>query len=60
MVTAAAIPRTAGTPNLLFRIGKTKTPRVALIFAKPAAKPARDEITYITGDSDRAEDNRGE
>src|SRR4029453_14902157 len=39
ILTAAIIPRTAGTPNLPFKIGRTKTPRVAPIFATPAAKP---------------------
>src|SRR6266550_989028 len=33
------MPRTAGTPNLPFKIGRTKTPRVAPILATPAAKP---------------------
>ena len=38
-LTAATIPRTAGTPNLPFRIGRTKTPKVAPSFATPAANP---------------------
>src|SRR6266478_2560358 len=38
-LTAATIPRTAGMPNLPFKIGRTKTPKVAPIFATPAAKP---------------------
>src|SRR5207248_11185703 len=37
-LTAAIIPRTAGTPHLPFKIG-TNTPRVAPILATPAAKP---------------------
>ncbi len=39
MLTAAIIPRTAGTPNLPFRIGRTKTLRGAPILATPAANP---------------------
>jgi hypothetical protein len=39
MLTIATIPRTAGTPNLPFKIGRTKTPKVAPIFATPAANP---------------------
>src|SRR5437016_13663929 len=38
-LTVAIMPRTAGTPNLPFKIGRTKTPRVAPILATPAAKP---------------------
>src|SRR6266487_989932 len=37
--TVAIIPRTAGTAKLSFKIGRTKTPRVAPILATPAAKP---------------------
>ena len=38
-LTAATISRTAGTPNLPFKVGKTNTPKVAPIFATLAAKP---------------------
>ena len=38
-LTAATIPRTAGTPNLPFKIGRTKTPTVAPILATLAANP---------------------
>ena len=38
-LTADTIPRTLGTPNLSFKIGRRKTPNVAPSFAKPAANP---------------------
>src|SRR5437667_2719724 len=38
-LTADTIPRTLGTPNFSFKIGRRKTPNVAPSFATPAANP---------------------
>lgn len=38
-LTADTIPRTVGTPNFSFKIGRRKTPNVAPSFATPAANP---------------------
>ena len=38
-LTADTIPRTLGTPNFSFKIGRTKTPKVAPSLAMPAANP---------------------
>src|SRR6476646_5146043 len=38
-LTADTIPRTLGTPNFSFKIGRRNTPNVAPSFATPAANP---------------------